>query len=103
VLIFFEFLSWALFLHKFVAEMKRRDSSSGSLPWGKYFCEVPQYEKIEKNPAFHVSSSLRKVEKTSFQDFLEFLKGSFCVEHPKMDQLEPFTVSRYEVPSERLL
>jgi hypothetical protein len=95
VLIFFEFLSWALFLLKFVAEMKQRDSSSGSLPLGKYFCKAPQYEKLKK-PVFHVFSSLRKVEKTSIQDFLKFLKGSVRVEHPKMDQLELFTVSRYD-------
>jgi hypothetical protein len=59
--------------YKFVAKMKC-DSTSGSLPWGSNFCKVPQFE-----PAF--------------QDFLEFLKGSFA-EHPKMDQMEPFTLSR---------
>jgi hypothetical protein len=56
----------------------KRDSSSGSLPWGSKFRKVPQFEN-RKKPAF--------------QDFLEFLKGSF-VEHPKMDELKLFTVSR---------
>jgi hypothetical protein len=54
--------------YKFVAKMKH-NSSSGSLPWGSNFCKVPQFENWKK-PAF--------------QDFLEFLKGSFA-EPPKMD------------------
>jgi hypothetical protein len=56
----------------------KRDSTSGTLPWGSNFCKVPQFENWKK-PAF--------------QDFLEFLKGSFT-EHPKMDEMKPFTVSR---------
>jgi hypothetical protein len=77
--------------------MKQCESSSRSLPWGKYFCEVPQYENL-KNPAFHVFSSLGKVEKKhAIQDFLEFLKGSFVLNHQRT-KLEPFTVSRSEVP-----
>jgi hypothetical protein len=73
--IFFESIPWALFLRKFVAEMFFFWITSLE----QNFCKVPQYEKLKKN--LHV------------QDFLEFLKGSFRVEHPKLDQMEPFTVS----------
>jgi hypothetical protein len=67
VTLFRIFILGTFFFVQFVAEMKR-DSSSGSIPWGKYLCKVPQYENWKK-PAF--------------QDFLEFLKGSFRVERPK--------------------
>jgi hypothetical protein len=64
--------------YKFVAKMKR-DSSSGSLPWGSNFRKVPQFENWEKKPVF--------------QDFLEFLKGSFVLNIQRL-KMEPFTVSR---------
>jgi hypothetical protein len=49
----------------------KRDSSSGSLPWGKYLCKVPHLENWKK---------------LAFQDFLEFLKGSFGVERSKTNE-----------------
>jgi hypothetical protein len=60
MLIFFKFISWALFLHKFVAEMKRRDSSSGSLPWGNTFAKLLHTKKLKKKLHFMFSPHFEK-------------------------------------------
>jgi hypothetical protein len=44
VTIFFESISWALFLHKFVAKMFFFWITS----LGQNFCKIPQYEKLKK-------------------------------------------------------